>query len=80
MNQYDNTNRGVLFVERNKKSDNHPDFNGKINVDGVERYISAWMNKSQKGEDYFSLSLGKVVEQPKAQQKPAEDDDSDVPF
>ena len=36
MAEYDNTNRGVLFRETDKKTDNHPDMTGEVNVEGVE--------------------------------------------
>ncbi len=42
MSNYDDTNRGALWGNRDKKSDKHPDFKGQINVDGVEYWLSAW--------------------------------------
>ena len=32
MANYDNTDKGVLFIEENKKGDTHPDFKGSVNV------------------------------------------------
>lgn len=68
---YDNTNRGALFRNQNKKTDKHPDYTGTLNVEGVDRWISAWLKTSQKGEKYLSISLGDIKEQQTAQQQPA---------
>ncbi len=73
---YDNTNKGVLFKNDRKQSDKHPDYTGKINVNGTECYLSAWINDGQKGK-YMSLSIGKEVEQQKTpQNNPPEFDDT----
>jgi len=39
---YDDSNRGAIWPIDRKKSDRHPDYTGRGNVDGVEYYISAW--------------------------------------
>ena len=56
------TNRGSLFKNDRKESDKHPDYTGKINVEGELRYLSAWLEESGSGKKYFSISLGKRVE------------------
>lgn len=68
MSEYDNTNRGVLFKNNKKESDNHPDYNGSIDVDGVEFWLSAWIKTSKQGSKFMSLSV-----KPKDQKKPAPD-------
>jgi uncharacterized protein (DUF736 family) len=79
---YDDTNRGALFKAKNKPSDNHPDYSGKINVDGTEFWLSAWIKESKEGEKYMSLSV-----QPKTDKggrakpgKPDSNMDADIPF
>lgn len=92
--QYDNTNKGVLFINDRKEKDSHPDRKGSINVDGKEYWMSGWDKQTSKG-DTISLSL-----QPKEQRSsgggqqqrnnnnnqrsapPPSDDfeDSDLPF
>lgn len=57
MKQYDDTNRGVLFVNYKKDKDTQPDYNGKINIDGKEVPISGWKKKSKKGEVFLSLMV-----------------------
>lgn len=59
MNQYSNENRGVLFRNMKKQSDNHPDHTGTLNVDGVEFWLSAWVKESKNGNKFFSLSIKK---------------------
>lgn len=58
MTQYDNTNRGVAFVNDTKESDNHPDMKGSINIEGTEYWLSAWWKTTQKGgDDFLSFSV-----------------------
>lgn len=61
MTQYDNTNRGVLFDNDRKETDSHPDMTGKLNVNGVDHWFSAWWKDGRNGE-FLSLSLGKECE------------------
>ena len=53
---YDNTNKGVLFNNDRKQNDKHPDKTGKLNIGGVDYYISAWNKTGAKGE-FLSLSV-----------------------
>lgn len=41
--KYDETNRGTLYKNENKK-DKQPDYRGKINIKGIDYRISAWVN------------------------------------
>ena len=43
--QYDDKNTGALFVNAQKKTDKHPDFNGVLNVEGKDYWLSGWKNK-----------------------------------
>ena len=54
---YDNTNSGALFKNDRKETDKHPDYKGSINVDGVEYWISAWLNESSAGKKYMGLKV-----------------------
>jgi hypothetical protein len=57
MTTYDNTNRGVLFSERDKKSkDDDRDYAGTINIDGAEYWLSAWIKTSKAGNKFLSLT------------------------
>ena len=57
MTEYDNTNRGALFKNDKQGNENWADYQGSLNVDGVEHYISAWIKKSKKGQTFMSLSV-----------------------
>ena len=46
--QYDNTNRGSLFKNDRKELDNHPDYNGSINIDGKDYWLNGWIQESTK--------------------------------
>lgn len=66
--QYDDTNRGALFKNDRKELDNHPDYKGSINCDGVDYWLSAWIKEGQKGK-FMSLSIKPKDEAPKAAPK-----------
>lgn len=68
---YDNTNSGILARNENRKTDNHPEFTGSLNVEGVDYWVSAWVNEGKpggkmEGKKYFSLKIN-----PKEQRTPA---------
>lgn len=66
MTEYDNTNRGVLFVNREKKNERSPDFSGSLDVAGVQYNLAAWKKQSKKGATFLSVSVTKKpeIEQP----------------
>lgn len=56
--QYDNTNRGVLFKNEKDGNEKRPDYTGKINIEGKDFWLSAWLQKSKDGSKTFmSLSV-----------------------
>lgn len=77
---YENTNTGVLFKN---ESDNEkaPMYRGKINVDGKEYELAAWVREAKSGKGKF-LSLKVQEPRAKGEKKPVmfDDIDSDVPF
>ena len=87
MAEYDNSNRGVLFRNQNKTEDKHPDFNGSINANGVDYWLSGWVKESKEGKKFFSLSVkpkeqqARQVSQPTRKTARLDDlEDSDLPF
>lgn len=81
---YDNTNSGMLMRNDRRATDKHPEFTGSLNVDGVDYWVSAWVNEGKpgskiEGKKYFSL---KVNRKDKAGSSSLSDRDdlSDVPF
>jgi len=76
-------NSGSLFKNNRKIEPSHADYNGTVNIEGVEMYVNAWLNRSEKG-DYFSLSfkpkqLSSNTEQP-AYVPSQLLDDEEIPF
>jgi uncharacterized protein (DUF736 family) len=50
-------NTGAIFKNDNKKADNHPDYKGKVNVNGKEMEVALWMKTSAKGVKFLSASF-----------------------
>lgn len=86
MSDYDNTNRGALFRNNRKEQPNHPDYNGTLNVGGVDYYINAWLKESKKdGKKFFSLSVKEKgvnapPRQPESTTAGSFDPNDDIPF
>ena len=85
MTDFDNTNKGVLFRNERKETEKHPDMTGKVNIAGVEHYLSAWTKVGKSGK-FLSLSIGEAVAgaataKSAAPRKGAFDDiEDDIPF
>jgi hypothetical protein len=85
--QYDNRDRGALFKNDRKETENHPDYTGQINVGGVDYWLSAWIKEGRSGK-FMSLSIKPKDERKPAQSRQAppprrrgdDDDDGDIPF
>jgi uncharacterized protein (DUF736 family) len=60
MADYDNTNSGTFFVNDRKEKETHPDYNGKINVEGKEYYLKGWKKVAKSGVNFLSLALNPV--------------------
>lgn len=59
MAQYDNTNRGALFInDRKTPGSRQPDYKGSINIEGVEYWVSGWVKDTTRGE-IVSMSVEK---------------------
>ncbi|MNO26523.1 hypothetical protein D3C76_163770 [compost metagenome] len=64
MSNYDNNNRGALFVNDRKEKDTHPDYRGTAEVEGVECWISCWIKEPRGGgKKYLSLAFTPKEEQ-----------------
>lgn len=85
MPEYNDTDRGVLWKNKTKKTDKHPDYTGKLNVGGKDMQIAGWIKKGAKGS-FLSLKVSELREQSTSQQPSARgasspDDDLDrIPF
>jgi hypothetical protein len=72
---------GSLFKNLKKATENHPDYNGSIMVNGKEHWLSAWVKESPKAGKFFSVSIGKEKEAKGFTPRGADEIvDSDLPF
>jgi uncharacterized protein (DUF736 family) len=76
------TNTGAIFKNTNKKADNHPDYKGKVNVNGKEMEVALWLKEGKAGK-YFSASFSEPYVAPETmERRPVSDEmeDDDLPF
>jgi uncharacterized protein (DUF736 family) len=58
MPEYDDELSGVLFPQRDKKSDRSPDFTGRCTIDGIEYRMAGWKRASKSsGTPFISLKF-----------------------
>ena len=69
--QYDNTNRGALFKNEDKQKETHADYQGNLNVDGVEYFLDAWVKEAASGRKFMSVSVKRKDKQAPALAAPA---------
>lgn len=53
MTEYSNENRWTLFRNTRKASDTHADYNGSLNINGVEYWLNGWIREGKNGK-FFS--------------------------
>lgn len=83
--QYDDTNRGVLFKNDRKETDQQPDYTGKVNVQGEEKRLAGWIRQSKAGKTFLSLSISDPLPPQETAPAPAQPQadqplDDDIPF
>ena len=61
--------KGKLFINDNKKSENHPDYTGNITINNKDFYLSGWKTESKTGTKYINISIGKEIEEKKEETK-----------
>jgi hypothetical protein len=74
---YDNTNSGVLFKNQSE-NEKAPAYKGKINVDGKDYELAAWIREGKNGK-FMSLKV-QEPRQKQAPQKDFDDMEDDVPW
>lgn len=74
--KYDNTNKGVLFRDENRRNDRSPEYTGTINILGKEYKLSAWIRESKAGKKFFSLAINSP--QMKKKEEPAQPFEADM--
>lgn len=80
MPEYDNNMTGVVFKNKRKETEKHPDYTGTTTIDGVEYWASYWLKTSKTGETFMSVSYKRKDDQSSSKPAPSNDkQDSFIP-
>ena len=79
MTTYDNSNRGQIWKNDRKTTENHPDYSGTINIEGVEYWLSGWKRKEDANPKAPVLSFS-VTKKEAIVQAPIPEDFENAPF
>jgi uncharacterized protein (DUF736 family) len=74
-------NSGAIFKNDKKTKETHPDYKGKVMVNGKEMEVALWVKESAKGLKYFSASFSEpyvAAEAPRINVQQIDEDD--LPF
>ena len=71
------TNTGAIFKNTNKSKETHPDYKGKVNVNGKEMEVALWVKQGKNGS-FFSASFSEPYVAQESISKVI--DDTDLPF
>lgn len=80
--EYDNTNTGVLF-KNETDNEKAPAYKGKINIEGKEFELAAWVKTGKSGQKFMSLKAQEPFKKAAKESVPAQSvgfQDDDVPF
>ena len=75
-------NTGAIFKNDKKTAETHPDYKGKVNVNGADMEVALWLKTSQAGKKYFSATFQEPYVKPVLTEIPlkVDDSDDDLPF
>lgn len=57
MADYDNTNRGTLWFNTDKRNEKAPDYNLNVNIMGKDYAIAAWKKTTKEGRKFISFNI-----------------------
>lgn len=57
MSNFDNTNRGSIWGNKEKTKESQPDFKGSINIEGREYWLSGWRRKPNANPNAPAVSF-----------------------
>lgn len=55
---------GILFAERQKKSEKAPDYRGKLTMGGTEYELAGWKRLDKNGNTFLSLKVSLPGDRP----------------
>jgi len=76
-------NSGSLFKNTNKKTDNHPDYTGIIDIGGKVMRIAGWKKAGKEGTTFLSLQVSEEKQEEQKTNKkasPFDGMDDSIPF
>ena len=74
-------NSGAIFKNDKKTAETHPDYKGKVNVNGKDMEVALWLRESKAGMKYFSASFSEpYIKTDEPQIRVIQLDDNDLPF
>lgn len=62
-------NGGAIFHNTYKKADNHPDWKGTADFNGVQFDIALWERKDKNGKTFFSVKTSELYQKEEQQPK-----------
>ena len=75
----DNKNSGALFRNEKRATEQHPEYTGKITIEGKDYYLSAWVNEMRNGQKYFAIKATPKDATPATTPAPAQPQTSTIP-
>ena len=75
----DKTNTAVIFKNNKRQKDTHPEYTGKINVEGKEYDISLWIKEGKNGK-FFSGKIQELYTKELKSFSEKINDANDIPF
>ena len=74
-------NTGAIFKNDKKTKETHPDYRGKVNVNGKDMEVALWLKESKMGLKYFSAQFTPPYKRAELSPTPiAQAEDDDLPF
>jgi len=70
---------GSLSKNKKKQTDAHPDYRGSCTVNGVQFWISSWVNEGSDGK-YLSLKFQQKEDVAPKKSVSLDDIEDDIPF
>lgn len=71
---------GLLFPNKDKTKDVHPNLKGTVVIEGVEYWVSGWVKLDKNEKKFLSLAFQHKEQQAETGSVQQKLDDEDIPF